>query len=212
MYTEPGFFDSCFEEENGMDKDARVSSRFPSILLRAVVLAIIYPIAKNIYSGWEALASNFPGNGVVPYLASGFAFLAIFVFLGWVLGTAPIGWLKKGAMNLWRYLVIKRFSALENGKDGSWRGKEVAFAERGRFGEEEFAPVFSLGIVSADYGDWVAIFLIVPPGGTSRVLFAHKRSGLLWLTGRSIKKHAETFVTVGNAADPSEFLPNQSKR
>lgn len=195
-----------------MVKESGASGKFPSILLRAVVLAIIYPVAKNIYRGWEALASNFPGSGILPYLMSGFAFLATFVFLGWVLGTAPIGWLKNGAMSLWRYLVIKRFSVLENGKDGSWRGREVAFAERGRFGEEEFAPVFSLGIVSADYGDWVTVFLIVPPGGTSRVLFVHKRSGLLWPTGRSIKKHAETFVTVGNAADPSEFLPNQNNR
>ena len=212
MYTEPGFLTLIFEEENDMNKEAKASSKFPSIFLRAVVLAIIFPVVKNIYRGWGTLASNFPGDGAVPYLVSGFAFLATFVFLGWVLGTAPIGWLKKGAMSLWRYLVLKRFSALENGKDGSWRGKEVAFAERGRFGEEEFASVFSLGIVTADYGDWVVVFLIVPPGGTSRLYWIRKGSGDIWLTGRPIKRHAETFVTIGNGANPAEFLPNQNKR
>lgn len=176
-----------------------------------MILAFLYPILKSLWEGWSALASRFSGQGIVPYLSSALAFFAAFFILGWVLGTFPIRWLKKGVGRLWRYLVLKRFSALENGKDGkdSWKGKEVAYAEKGRFGAEECAPVFSLGMVTADYGNWVAVLLIVPPGGTSRVIYVRKEKngGLLWPTGRSVQKHAETFVTLGNGVNPQEFLP-----
>lgn len=176
-----------------------------------ILAFVVYPVTRGIYSGWTTLAANFPGHGVLPYLTSGLAFFATFVLLGWILGTAPVRWFKMSVAKLWRYLVLKRFSALENGKDGkdSWRGKEVAYAEEGRFGDEEYAPVFSLGVVIDDDGAWVTVFLIVPPGGTSRLLYVRKKSGRLWPTGRSIQKHAETFVTFGSGVRPRDFLPNQ---
>lgn len=195
-----------------MSSSEKHSNRFSSILLRATVLAFCYaffsPILKSAWAGWSSLAGNFPGYGPWPHIFSAVAFVAAFVVLGWVLGTKPVRWLKKGAGRLWRYLVLKRFSALENGEDGkSWRGKEVAYAEQGRFGARETAPVWSLGVVTADYGEWVGVFLITPPGGTSRLIYVRKNGDLIWPTGRSIKNHAETFVTIGNGVNPQDFLP-----
>ena len=189
--------------------DGKSSNGLGAILMRAIVLAFAYPILKSIYSSWSEFSANFPGSGPVPYFISAAVFIGTFVSLGWILGAAPTRWAKTWLMNLWRSIMIKKLSALGSGSasQNSWRGKEVAYAEVGRFGEEEVASVFSLGIITADYGDEVSVFFIAPPGGTSKILYVRKKSGLLWLTGRPIEKHFETFVTAGNGVNPHDFLP-----
>jgi hypothetical protein len=185
------------------------SGGFSSVLFRAVVLAVLYPVLKGVGAGWADLARRFPGSGAWPYLLSGAAFVAFFLSLAWLLGTAPAGWLKSAAGGVWRRIVLKRLSALgkaTGGKD-SWAGRFVLYAEAGRFGEEEVAPVFSPGVVTADFGDWVYVLLISPPGLTCRWFCASKRCGRLWLTDLSFEDYGKAVVSFGNSADPKKFLP-----
>jgi hypothetical protein len=190
--------------------DGKSHNTFLSILVRAVVLALLYPILKSVWEGWSTLAGKFSGQGIIPYLSSALVFFVTFFLLSWVLGTAPVRWFKKGIAKLWRYLVLKRFFALENGEHGKgWEGKEVAYAERGRFGARERPQAWSLGVVMADFGKSIAVLLVAPPGGTSRLLFLEKDGGLIWPTGRPVKKHIEALVTFGNGVNPEEFLPER---
>ncbi len=192
--------------------DGKSHNSFTSILVRAVVLAFLYPILKSVWEGWSALAGKFPGVGVVPYLSSALVFFATFALLSWVLGTTPVRWLKKGVAGLWRYLVLKRLSALEEGVGGgSWRGKEAAYAWKGRFGARERPQAWSYGLVTADYGEEIAIVLAFPPGFTSIVIHARKDGGLVWLTRRPLKKYAEAFITFGNGINSEEFMPEEGQ-
>jgi len=192
--------------------DGKSHNGFTSILVRAAILALLYPILKSVWEGWSAFAGKFPGAGVVPYLSSAVVFFATFFILGWVLGTAPVRWFKKGFANLWRYFVLKRFSALEEGAGGgSWRGREMLYAVRGRFGPRERAEVFKCGVITADDGEYVTILIVTPPGGTCEWFTQRKGSDLLWPTNRPIQEHAKTFLTFGNGVDFKKLLPEEGQ-
>lgn len=181
-------------------------------MLRAIVLALLYPILKSVWEGWSALAGKFPGQGIIPYLSSALAFFATFALLGWVLGTVPVRWLKKGVGRLWRHFILKRFSALEEGGgNGSWRGKVVLYAIKGRFGARERASVFSPGLVTADLGEYISVLLIAPPAGTCNWIFMRKESDLIWLTECPIQEYGKAFITLGNGADLHSFLPEEGQ-